>query len=153
MSAETNKGITEELLNRMPDDKGHFGPYGGRFVSETLMPSLLELEEKYLSLKDDPVFRKEFDKDMAEIGFKDRNSARDLAKTNMFPQVILSTVYTSAFVFVFYEMLNGNMDYGPQQATLITSLMGILTAGQVQILNFWFGSSHGSKRKTELSKA
>ena len=66
MSADTNKTITEELLNKMPDNKGHFGPYGGRFVSETLMPSLQELEEKYLSLKDDPAFRKEFDKDMAD---------------------------------------------------------------------------------------
>ncbi len=66
MGAKTNKRITEELLNQLPDDKGHFGPYGGRFVSETLMPSLLELEEKYLSLKDDPTFRKEFDKDMAD---------------------------------------------------------------------------------------
>jgi len=66
VAAKTNKGITEELLNQMPDDKGHFGPYGGRFVSETLMPSLLELEEQYLSLKDDPTFRKEFDKDMAD---------------------------------------------------------------------------------------
>ena len=66
MGAKTNKVITEELLNQMPDDKGHFGPYGGRFVSETLMPSLLDLEEKYLSLKDDPAFRKEFDKDMAD---------------------------------------------------------------------------------------
>ena len=66
MAAKTNKGITQELLNKMPDDKGHFGPYGGRFVSETLMPSLLELEEQYLSLKDDPTFRKEFDKDMAD---------------------------------------------------------------------------------------
>jgi len=66
VGAKTNKVITEELLNQMPDDKGHFGPYGGRFVSETLMPSLLDLEEKYLSLKDDPAFRKEFDKDMAD---------------------------------------------------------------------------------------
>jgi len=66
VGAKTNKRITEELLNQLPDDKGHFGPYGGRFVSETLMPSLLELEEKYLSLKDDPTFRKEFDKDMAD---------------------------------------------------------------------------------------
>ena len=66
MPAKTNKAITEELLNQLPDDRGHFGPYGGRFVSETLMPSLLELEQKYLSLKDDPSFRKEFDTDLAD---------------------------------------------------------------------------------------
>ena len=66
MVAKTNERITEELLQQLPDDKGHFGPYGGRFVSETLMPSLQELEQKYLSLKDDPAFREEFDKDLAD---------------------------------------------------------------------------------------
>lgn len=61
-----NKLITEELLRQLPDTKGHFGPYGGKFVSETLMSSLDDLEKQYLSLKDDVQFRKEFDKDMAD---------------------------------------------------------------------------------------
>jgi len=61
-----NRHITEELLSQLPDNKGHFGPYGGRFVSETLMSSLQELEQKYLSLKEDSDFRKEFDTDMAD---------------------------------------------------------------------------------------
>ena len=61
-----NKLITEELLRQLPDTKGHFGPYGGKFVSETLMSSLDDLEKQYLSLKDDIQFRKEFDKDMAD---------------------------------------------------------------------------------------
>lgn len=61
-----NKLLTEELLRQLPDIKGHFGPYGGKFVSETLMSSLDDLEKQYLSLKDDAQFRKEFDKDMAD---------------------------------------------------------------------------------------
>lgn len=61
-----NKLITEELLKQLPDSKGHFGPYGGKFVSETLMSSLDDLEKQYLSLKDDTEFRREFDKDMAD---------------------------------------------------------------------------------------
>ena len=44
---------------RLPDNKGHFGIYGGRYVSETLMPALLELEEAYTSYKKDPAFKKE----------------------------------------------------------------------------------------------
>ncbi len=51
--------------SQFPDGKGHFGPYGGRFVSETLMPALDELETMYNDLKDDPSFQAEFDKDMA----------------------------------------------------------------------------------------
>jgi tryptophan synthase beta chain len=50
---------------QFPDSKGHFGPYGGRFVSETLIHALDELDEMYTRLKNDPDFQAEFDKDMA----------------------------------------------------------------------------------------
>jgi tryptophan synthase beta chain len=44
-----------------PDERGHFGLYGGRFVAETLMPLILELERAYAAAKQDPLFRKEMD--------------------------------------------------------------------------------------------
>jgi tryptophan synthase beta chain len=44
-----------------PDDHGHFGIYGGRFVAETLMPLILELERAYAVAKNDPAFKKEMD--------------------------------------------------------------------------------------------
>lgn len=53
-----------DLLN-LPDAKGHFGPYGGRFVSETLSYALEQLEEQYARLSADPAFQAEFDKDLA----------------------------------------------------------------------------------------
>jgi len=43
----------------LPDGRGYFGPYGGRFVPETLMPALEELEEAYSSVKGDPEFHRE----------------------------------------------------------------------------------------------
>ncbi len=43
----------------MPDASGHFGPYGGRYVAETLMPALIELEEVYRRCQRDPEFRRE----------------------------------------------------------------------------------------------
>ncbi|MCF8035385.1 MAG: tryptophan synthase subunit beta, partial [Desulfobacteraceae bacterium] len=42
-----------------PDEKGHFGPYGGRYVAETLMPALLELNEAYQKYVRDPAFQEE----------------------------------------------------------------------------------------------
>src|SRR5690349_18713503 len=42
-----------------PDDRGHFGIYGGRFVAETLMPLILELEKAYAAAKADPAFQAE----------------------------------------------------------------------------------------------
>ncbi len=44
-----------------PDEKGHFGIYGGRYVAETLMPALLELEEAYAKAQKDPEFYREFE--------------------------------------------------------------------------------------------
>ena len=44
------------MLSPMPDSKGHFGPFGGRYVAETLMPAILELEKNYLKYKKDEEF-------------------------------------------------------------------------------------------------
>ena len=45
----------------MPDKQGHFGQFGGRYVPETLMPALLELDEAYRRYKKDREFRAEFE--------------------------------------------------------------------------------------------
>ncbi|KQN26198.1 tryptophan synthase subunit beta [Sphingomonas sp. Leaf33] len=44
-----------------PDDRGHFGDYGGRYVAETLMPLILDLEREYRAAQVDPEFAAEFD--------------------------------------------------------------------------------------------
>src|SRR5436190_3050789 len=44
-----------------PDERGHFGRYGGRFVAETLMPLILELEQAYAAAKIDRAFKQEMD--------------------------------------------------------------------------------------------
>ncbi|MGN6573275.1 MAG: pyridoxal-phosphate dependent enzyme, partial [Pseudolabrys sp.] len=48
-----------------PDERGHFGIYGGRFVAETLMPLILDLERAYNEAKADPAFKKEMDGHLA----------------------------------------------------------------------------------------
>lgn len=57
--------VTPELLASVPDAQGRFGPYGGKFVAETLMSALADLEALYRRLKDDPEFQREFDEDLA----------------------------------------------------------------------------------------
>ncbi|MEL4383292.1 tryptophan synthase subunit beta, partial [Shewanella algae] len=42
-----------------PDERGHFGIFGGRFVAETLMPLILDLEKAYTAAKADPAFQAE----------------------------------------------------------------------------------------------
>src|SRR5207302_2641777 len=56
--------MTVQQLNSFrtgPDERGHFGLYGGRFVAETLMPLILELETAYAAAKNDPGFRRQMD--------------------------------------------------------------------------------------------
>ena len=48
-------------FRNMPDERGHFGQFGGRYVAETLMPLILDLEREYRAAKADPAFRAEFD--------------------------------------------------------------------------------------------
>jgi tryptophan synthase beta chain len=52
-------------LRLQPDDNGHFGQFGGRYVAETLMPLILDLEKCYIAAKADPAFHAEFDDLMA----------------------------------------------------------------------------------------
>ena len=47
-------------LRTQPDHRGHFGQFGGRYVAETLMPLILELEREYRKAKADPEFEREF---------------------------------------------------------------------------------------------
>ncbi|HSX55912.1 MAG TPA: tryptophan synthase subunit beta [Sphingomonas sp.] len=48
-------------LRNLPDERGHFGQFGGRYVAETLMPLILDLEREYRAAKADPAFQAEFD--------------------------------------------------------------------------------------------
>jgi tryptophan synthase beta chain len=48
-------------FRNQPDERGHFGQFGGRYVAETLMPLVLELEKEYRAAKSDPAFKAQFD--------------------------------------------------------------------------------------------
>ncbi len=53
--------VRPNSLRTGPDERGHFGIFGGRFVAETLMPLVLDLEKAYEEAKKDPAFKKEMD--------------------------------------------------------------------------------------------
>jgi tryptophan synthase beta chain len=48
-------------FRNQPDDRGHFGQFGGRYVAETLMPLILDLEKHYRAAQADPAFQAQFD--------------------------------------------------------------------------------------------
>jgi tryptophan synthase beta chain len=57
-------GIHQTAAYNLPDARGHFGPYGGTFVSETLTHALTQLKDGYAHYRDDPEFLAEFDDEL-----------------------------------------------------------------------------------------
>jgi len=93
---------------------------------------------------------KRLDVDIERINKEDRNSARGLAKAKgMQPQVILSTIYVVGFMALLWVVFGGGVELKTNEAQIANLLLGILAAGMTQVMNFWFGSSVGSKEKTE----
>ena len=51
--------VNKNTYSQWPDEKGYFGQYGGRYVAETLMPLILEVEKEYFKIKNDSKFQEE----------------------------------------------------------------------------------------------
>lgn len=100
----------------------------------------------------------EFKRDMAELNVnleelevKDREGARDLAKEKgLAVQATISAVYSAGYFGIFYMFISGAVNIPPEHVGLVSTLLGALSAAQLQIMNFWFGSSRGSKEKTAI---
>jgi tryptophan synthase beta chain len=67
MGLRENSCMSSVAAEKLPDARGHFGPYGGRFVPETLMHPLKELEEEYFRAQHDPEFQRELSYYLAEF--------------------------------------------------------------------------------------
>ncbi|MFS0735683.1 tryptophan synthase subunit beta [Sphingomonas sp. 1P06PA] len=61
MTVQTTLPGGANSLRAQPDDRGHFGQFGGRYVAETLMPLILDLDREYRAAKTDPAFKAELD--------------------------------------------------------------------------------------------
>ena len=142
---------------------GPLGGMAGKFLADKLGCAPEELEETVVNADPSVMLEikkldHEFKLKMKELGIseeqlhkEDRDSARDLAKnTSIIPQVIQSVMYDIAFILVCIFLFTTKIEFSEMQHTLITFVMGMLSAGLVQVNNFWFGSSSGSKDKTKL---
>jgi hypothetical protein len=85
---------------------------------------------------------------MKKLDVEDRKSARDMAvKTSILPQIILSSIYTVGYFWLLFSFINGDVVIAESVKSEFNMVLGVLTAAQIQIMNFWFGSSSGSKEK------
>jgi tryptophan synthase beta chain len=62
MTTQANVDILPIFGRRDPDARGYYGAYGGRFVPETLVQPIAEVEHAYLTMRDDPAFREELER-------------------------------------------------------------------------------------------
>ena len=142
---------------------GPLGGMAGKFLAEKLgvspedLPAAVESaspEVMLLIKKSEQDFKirlKELDIDIDKIDAQDRQSARAMLKdTSMVPQVTLSVVYTLAYSAVLVSFITGKVEIAANAQAQFSIVLGVLTAAQAQILNFWFGSSSGSKQKTTI---
>ena len=83
-----------------------------------------------------------------QLEVQDRESTRELAKVNIWPQVVLSAAYVLGYFSVLILLLTGHLKIDSESQPLVLLLIGVMTAAVTSIMQFWFGSSQGSKEKT-----
>jgi hypothetical protein len=90
---------------------------------------------------------KELGLEEVKLNNENTEGARRLFNINKWPQIVLSAIYTVGYFSIFIGLLSGMLTVPPAQETTVNLLMGGLTAAQLQIMNFWFGSTSGSQDK------
>ena len=144
------------------------GPFGGMatdflldaFSDDDEVNTEEELQAKILKANPETLLKLKtinanFEVKMKELGLKekdlavkDRADARAMGiKTTLLPQMIISTIFVLAFSVILYTVFTESIEMSDTQKTMTTYLLGILSAGMIQVMNFWFGSSSGSKEK------
>jgi hypothetical protein len=89
--------------------------------------------------------------DLERMAKEDRAGARAMAiSTTLKPQVILAGIFIAGFVAILWTVFSGQIALDDTGGKIAMMLIGILAAGVTQIMNFFFGSSSGSKEKTIL---
>ncbi|VAW61692.1 hypothetical protein MNBD_GAMMA08-70 [hydrothermal vent metagenome] len=140
---------------------GPFGAMAGKWLAGQMGVDESELETTVTNATPDTMLKiKELDNsfkvEMAKLGLDekklhadDRASARVMAsKTTLLPQMIISCIFMLGFVAILIYVFSSKEPLPDGIKDMANYLLGILSAGIVQIMNFFFGSSAGSKEKT-----
>lgn len=157
------KGILKTVAPTIATAVG--GPMGGvamKFLADKFVGGDTgKVEDFLLSANPDQLAQlkladMEFDKemrkldiDLEKISAGDRASAREMARERGFtPQIVMSIVYSAGYFAVLAAFMGGLLEVQQAHTSMFNGLLGVLSAAQIQIINFWFGSSAGSKQKT-----
>lgn len=96
--------------------------------------------------------REQLSVERERIAVDDRKSARSLAiAEGQEPQLVLSALYTAGYFWLLHGLVTGSVTIGNDVRPLVNTLIGMMSAAQLAIMQFWFGSSAGSKVKDSIS--
>jgi hypothetical protein len=123
--------------------------------SKAVEQAILEQKpETLLALKkaeqDFKVKLKELEIEEDKLVFNDRANARDLAKVDMGPHKLLSLVFIGGYFIILAAFFVGKVEIDQSLREPFLILLGVITANVPSIMQFWFGTSSGSQRKTDL---
>ena len=145
MGGAATKFIADKLLGKPDANEGDVA----NFLLGASPEQLAELKKID---NDFAVKMRELDIDVFKLEVEDRQGARQLFNVNMWPQIILSIIFLIGYFTLLTLLITGNIELPDKQLTLVTALIGVITAGVTGIMQFWFGSSAGSKDKTTKLK-
>lgn len=139
------KFIADKLLGKPDANEGDIASF-------ILGASPEQLAELKRIDNDFAVKMRELEIDVFKIEVEDRQGARQLFNVNMWPQIILSALFLVGYFTLLGLLISGSLALPQDTLTLVTALIGVITAGVTGIMQFWFGSSAGSKEKTAKLK-
>ena len=84
-----------------------------------------------------------------DLLYKDIQSARKMFGVNIYPQIILSAVFIIGYFLILGKVMGQAITLDEGMKALVFTLIGVITGEIPRIMAFWFGSSMGSKEKTE----
>lgn len=93
---------------------------------------------------------KELEIEEDKLVYNDRSNARDLAKVDMWPHKVLSLVFVGGYFILLASFFVGQIEIDDSMREPFLILLGVITANFPAIMQFWFGTSSGSQRKTDL---
>lgn len=93
---------------------------------------------------------KELNVDLQRIAVDNTKSARDMAtKTTLTPQMVLSVLFVGGYFVILFLLMSGHITIETAIKDTVLLLLGLLTREVPTIMQFWFGSSFGSKKKAD----
>lgn len=112
-------------------------------ASPDTMAKLKELDQNFA------IAMRKLDIDLEKLEVSDRQNARGLFKVNIWPQIILSALFILGYFAIMGVLLYfHNVDINDRIFGILNTVIGVLTAAIPMVLQFWFGSSLGSKEKS-----